>query len=218
MPRHRTDECTKITSNDPKLDGVVVNIYTSVVGRFKDYGHCIWMQCKDFTVWYRDGVDGKEPQLAVAEFDPKSIKVIDQIDWETKEPKEPHYGAEDQQRFESKIVGRYVLDVRRYPEPIKFEMEEQDAENVQGILHMHGKMALLRCTRRETATHIIADCPVVQTRFGITPYGIGQKWFAVNPEVNVEISVPKTVVKSLQAAQGPPAAQKGAESKKKGWF
>lgn len=187
-----------LSSDDPLLLSAVIFIYTGVSGRFRNFGHSLQLQCKSFKLLYRHPQPEKnetEPQLLEAQFDPNSIEVVAQTHNDAPKtvlPAEKQtFGEKERSMIKDRVMGQYVLNSKEFP-TIKFVIEEQTAEEVNGILHMHGGKGMIKCKRTDTETHWVAECPLLHSTFGMSPYGIGTSWFSVAPRIDVEVRIPKS--------------------------
>ena len=203
------ESSTIIFSADPKLIGVTFNVFTGVVGTFRVFGHSL-LQFSDFKMEFKAGT-ADEPRIVAAEVDPSSLRVVDRVDWKRKAPKESPPNAWDKTMIKKNAL-ESVLEVEKHPDAIRFNVKEQTKDHVLGDLTLHGVTAPVKCTRRSTDYYHIAECPLLQKDFGIAPYGFGENNFSVDPEVMVQVKIPKPVMQAL--AQEMTAAN----SKRRGWF
>jgi polyisoprenoid-binding protein YceI len=83
-----------------------------------------------------------------------------------------------------------VLDTRRYPS-IRFRSTSITDTAVEGELTLHGTTRAVRGTRRDDASHRVAEVRFDQRDFGIKPFSAMLGTLKIKPEVVVEVRLPK---------------------------
>ncbi|MBS2031800.1 MAG: YceI family protein [Deltaproteobacteria bacterium] len=119
-----------------------------------------------------------------ATFDAKSLRVLHAI---VRGAPSSALSDRDKRKIEDNLRDD-VLHVKRFPE-IRFQSTRIDGLRVEGTLTLHGTTRAIATELRQEGGKLIADVPLNQPDFGITPYSAMLGTLRVQAGVRVKIVV-----------------------------